>query len=727
MNLDHLNKEQKEAVLHTEGPLLVLAGAGSGKTRVLTHRIAYLINEKGISPDNILAITFTNKAAKEMKERLNSLLGYNYRSLWVSTFHSACVRILRMEIEKLGYGKNFVIYDTTDQQVVVKDCLKKLNMSDKDYDPKNILSVIGSAKDKLITPDEFLKSADDFRTEKIGKVYEMYQKRLKNNNALDFDDLIMKTVILFEQFPLVLSYYQNEFKYILVDEFQDTNMGQYRLINLLAKKHQNLCVVGDDDQSIYGWRGADIRNILGFEMDFPKAKVVKLEENYRSTKNILEAANCVVAKNMGRKSKKLWTSNEEGTVIGYYCADNEHDEARYIAQSIESIIRRENKIYSDCSILYRTNAQSRVLENALMKEGIPYKIYGGTPFYARKEIKDILAYLNIIENAIDDVSINRVINVPKRGIGAKAIEKLEQFAEENEISFFEALLKADKVVGLSSAQREKVKQFAFLMVDLQKKKDILSVTELTEEVYEKTGYIDSLKAENTVEALGRIENLEEFKSLTLDYDKNSETKTLEDFLAKTSLESATDHLSEEDNAVVLMTMHSAKGLEFPIVFMPGMEEGIFPSPMSLRENNEEEERRLCYVGITRAMERLYMTHTKMRTLYGRTSFHEISRFIDEIPAELIDRNKPTYNRKQEVRDMQFSPVFKGQLHHNTNFASNKETVSSNAVIKAGTKVKHPKFGIGTIVLLEKTVATIAFDGMGLKKIDTAFVNLAIVE
>lgn len=722
MNLNHLNQEQRQAVLHTEGPLLILAGAGSGKTRVLIHRIAYLINKEGVSPENILAITFTNKAAKEMKERLNAILGNHYRGSWVSTFHSACVRILRMEIEKLGYGKNFIIYDTMDQLVVIKDCFKKLNLDDKIFDPKSILNSISKAKDKLITPTEYEKAyIEDFRSQKIAKVYEMYQKKLKSNNALDFDDLIMKTVLLFEQFPLVLDYYQSHFKYILIDEFQDTNMGQYRLISLLSKKHQNLCVVGDDDQSIYGWRGADIKNILGFEKDFPNAEVIKLEENYRSTKNILEAANSVVSKNYERKNKKLWTSKEEGKTIGYYCADNEHDEGRYIADSIDRIVRNENKKYSDFAILYRTNAQSRVLEDRLMREAIPYKIYGGTPFYSRKEIKDIVAYLNIIENAIDDVSIKRVINVPKRGVGAKAVEKLDQFAESTEKSFFDALVEVDKVAGLSSSQKAKVKQFATIMIELQKKKDMLSLTELTEEIYEKTGYMQSLFLENTVESLGRIENLEEFKSLTLDYDKNSETKTLEDFLAKTSLESATDNLGDEENVVVLTTLHSAKGLEFPIVFMPGMEEGIFPSPMAIKEKNEEEERRLCYVGITRAMERLYMTHTRMRTLYGRTSYHDISRFIDEIPKELIER-KISYNRKKQVHEMQTSSIFKGKLVH-------EESVSlkTDSLIKSGSKIKHPKFGSGTVITLDGSIVSIAFDGMGIKKIDMAFINLNIVE
>ncbi|MDR5658618.1 DNA helicase PcrA [Serpentinicella sp. ANB-PHB4] len=722
MNLNHLNGCQKEAVLHTEGPLLVLAGAGSGKTRVLTHRIAYLIKEKGISPYNILAITFTNKAAREMKERIDALLGFEDRSLWVSTFHSTCVRILRMEIEKLGYNKNFVIYDASDQQVVIKACLKKLNINEKTFDPRGVLSAIGKAKDQLITPEEYKKSyVEDFWTEKIAEIYGMYQKELKSNNALDFDDLIMKTVQLFEQFPLVLEYYHNKFKYILVDEFQDTNMAQYTLVSLLSKSHQNLCVVGDDDQSIYGWRGADISNILGFEKDFPKAEVIKLEENYRSTKKILDAANHVVARNEGRKDKNLWTGNDEGEIIGYYCADNEYDESRFIAYTLEKLMRQENRSYKDFAILYRTNAQSRVLEDGLMKSGIPYRMYGGTRFFERKEIKDIIAYLIVIENSVDDLSVRRVINVPKRGIGAKAIERLEAYAESTGESFFHALVNADEVPGLSASQRKNIKGFTQMILELQDQKDELTITEITDYIYEKSGYIESLLQDGTVESQSRVENLEEFKSLTLEFDKNSEEKTLDAFLAKNALESATDSMDDEDNAVVLMTLHSAKGLEFPVVFIPGMEENIFPSPMSLKENNEEEERRLCYVGITRAMQRLYMTHTKMRTLYGRTQYNSLSRFVNEIPNDLIDRPE-LYNRKKQVQAMKLSPVFKGQMVHN-----DKPVQKDKTKVLSGSKVKHPSFGIGTVVATNGSIVTIAFDGAGVKKIDTAFIPLTTIE
>lgn len=720
---NHLNTMQKEAVLTTEGPVLVLAGAGSGKTRVLTHRIAYLVEEKGISPYNILAITFTNKAAKEMKERVEDLLGDYYRDLWVSTFHSSCVRILRMEIDKLGYEKNFVIYDTTDQQVVIKECLKRLNLDEKMFQPRAVLGEIGRAKDQLISPSEYISEfGNDFRNQKISELYKMYQDRLRSNNALDFDDLIMKTVQLFQTNPTVLHYYQNKFKYILVDEFQDTNMAQYTLISLLARSHGNLCVVGDDDQSIYGWRGADIRNILGFEKDFPNTQVIKLEQNYRSTKSILDAANMVVANNTDRKSKKLWTDNKDGEIIEYYRANNEYDEASFIASTIEKLNDEENRPYSQFAVLYRTNAQSRAIEEMLMKRGIPYKIYSGTRFYDRKEIKDILAYLRTIENPVDDVSVKRIINVPKRGIGIKSIEKFEEYGDARGESFFSALLDVDRMPDQSTRVKVQTGKFTNLIMSLREKRDEMTVTQIVEEIYEGTGYIDALMAEDKVEAESRIENLKEFLSLTKDFDENAEVKTLEEFLARTSLETTMDGDDDEENTVVLMTLHSAKGLEFPVVFIPGMEEGIFPSSMSLQENNEEEERRLCYVGITRAREKLYMSHAVQRTLYGRTSANAISRFMNEIPEELINIDKP-YSRKQEVRQMQTSPLFTGDMMHQKKAIG--QSIDLNQ-IKAGSKIKHPKFGVGTVVSVAGEMLTIAFPNAGIKKIASTFIQLEIV-
>ncbi len=729
MNLVNMNPMQLEAVKNTEGPLLILAGAGSGKTRVLTHRIAYLVEEKGVSPYAILAITFTNKAAREMKERIQELLGDNQRDLWVSTFHSSCVRILRRDIEKIGYQRNFVIYDTTDQETLMKECLKAMNLDDKLFNPRAVLGEIGRAKDQLIGPKEYIaNNTMDFRKTTIGKLYQMYQDKLRKNNALDFDDLIMKTVELFLTNPTDLRYYQEKFKYIMVDEFQDTNLSQYKLVSLLAQGHKNLCVVGDDDQSIYSWRGADIQNILGFEKDFPNSKVIKLEQNYRSTKNILSAANSVVANNQRRKFKKLFTENTTGDIIEYYRANNEYEEAQYISGVIKKYVREENRRYSSFAVLYRTNAQSRVLEETMLKEGVPYKLFGGTRFYDRKEIKDILSYLRIVENPVDDINLQRIINVPKRGIGLKSIEKFQVHANESGESLFSTLLDVEEMSELSTRVRVQAKQFTQLIVDLIERKNEMTVTEIVDEIYERTGYIKELTEENTIEAKGRIENLQEFKSLTMDFDKNSEVKTLEEFLGRTALESPLDQMEGEDNVVVLMTLHSAKGLEFPIVFIPGMEEGIFPSAMSLQEQNEEEERRLCYVGITRAREKLYMTHALMRTLYGRTGYNGISRFINEIPAEYINKQTP-YDRKKEVAAMQTSPLFRGEMMHKTApspSAAGTAAPANTGQMKAGHKVKHPKFGAGTIVAVDGDMISIAFPGNGIKKIAATFVQLEIL-
>lgn len=636
--LSGLNKEQKEAVLHNEGPLLILAGAGSGKTRVLTHRIAHLIKEQGVYPSSILAITFTNKAAREMRERINALIGDLSNDMWVGTFHSICIRILRRDIEKLGYDRSFVIYDTTDQQVVIKECLKELNLNDKNFPPKSVLETIGKQKDELIDANHFEKLyASDFRMGKIAKAYKLYEKKLKNNNALDFDNIIMNTIKLFKEYPEVLEYYQRRFRYILVDEYQDTNTAQYTLVRQLSEAHQNLCVVGDDDQSIYGWRGANIRNILDFEKDFNSCKTIKLEQNYRSTQNILDAANFVISNNTGRKCKSLWTENKGGSKLVVCENDNEHEEARYIAREIQRLINEENRKFKDFAVLYRINAQSRVLEEMFMREGLPYKIVGGQKFYDRKEIKDIIAYLRLIQNPADNVSLKRIINVPKRGIGDTTVEHAENIAIENGLSIFTIISDAQEHSALSRAA-QKLDAFAKMIMRLRTMKENMSITELLNMVINDTGILKEYEVENTVEAQSRVENIKELKSVALEFEKQNELNTLEEFLANISLVSDLDNLEEEQDYVVLMTMHSAKGLEFPVVFIPGMEEGVFPGYRAITEGPEqlEEERRLCYVGITRAREKLYLSNARFRTLFGNSSYNRPSRFLSEIPEKLVD-------------------------------------------------------------------------------------------
>ena len=681
--IKNLNKEQQEAVLHTEGPLLILAGAGSGKTRVVTHRIAHLIKNMGVFPGSILAITFTNKAAKEMKERVESLIGQAANNIWISTFHSACVRMLRRDIEKIGFDRSFVIFDTSDQQVVIRDCLKELNLNEKNYPPSNVLSTIGRAKDELIEPETFAKKNQaDFRLSKIAEIYKLYQQKLKQNNALDFDDIIMYTIKLFMDNPAVLEYYQKRFKYIHVDEYQDTNKAQYTLISLLAHLHKNLCVVGDDDQSIYMFRGADITNILDFEKEFKGAKVIKLEQNYRSTKTILDAANCVIKNNAGRKQKSLWTNNDSGCKIRCFEGQNEHEEALFIAREINKIVQLQNLDYKDFAILYRMNAQSRVLEERLMREGIPYRIFGGLRFYDRKEIKDVIAYLRLIQNPSDNYAFKRIINVPKRGLGNVTVEAIENLASHQECSMFDIIMSAK---GYPQLQRVvyKLEKFCDLINELRKLKDTLPVSVLIGEVIEKAGILSELENAKTTESEGRIENIKELISAALEFEKGGQLEQseneevlekaldnsksddnnvqmeqitnhqtdnqidtslnigLEEFLANVSLVADIDNLDEVKNNVVLMTIHSAKGLEFPVVFIVGMEEGIFPGYRSLYNESElEEERRLCYVGITRAKEKLYMTNTSSRTLFGKTTNNRISRFMDEIPYKYLDGDFP---------------------------------------------------------------------------------------
>ncbi|MDF2530961.1 MAG: pcrA2 [Clostridia bacterium] len=636
-DLQMLNPEQKEAVLHTEGPLLILAGAGSGKTRVLTYRIAYMIEEKGINPWNILAITFTNKAAKEMKERVGHLIG-STQDMWISTFHASCARILRKDIERLGdYKSNFVIFDTKDQEAVIKDCLKELNLNEKNFPFKAVSATISNAKNLLEDPIRFSqKNMNDIRSRKIADIYTLYQKKLKKNNALDFDDILFKVVELLANNPDILAYYQNKFKYIMIDEYQDTNFCQYRLVSLLAKQHQNLCVVGDDDQSIYSWRGADIGNILNFEKDFPNAKVIKLEQNYRSTQTILDAANAVIKNNFGRKSKKLWTENETGGSIQFYNAMDEWGEANFISSEIKQLQEAYGKRLNEFAVLYRTNAQSRVIEEAFMSHGIPYRIIGGFKFYDRKEVKDVIAYLRLIQNPDEDVSLKRIINIPKRGIGNTTLEAIQSYARQNDDSLFGALLSIDSIGGVSKKALGNINEFVKLISGLMAAAEIKKPSEVLKELLDKSGYLDSLQKEGDEDSLTRAENIRELLSATLEFESKNPDANLQQFLEQMALMSDIDNLEIEAEAVVLMTLHSAKGLEFPVVFMSGMEEGVFPSQRSYFEEHQmEEERRLMYVGITRARESLYLTAAFERTIFGSTTYNIVSQFIKEIPKDLI--------------------------------------------------------------------------------------------
>ena len=737
--LENLNDKQKEAVITTEGPLLVIAGAGSGKTRVLTHRIAYLIEENGVLPHSILAITFTNKAAKEMKERIDGLIYKRIEGMWVGTFHSMCVRFLRRDIEKLGYTRNFVIFDTTDQKTLVKDCIKEMDLNEKLYDPNSMIYFISSQKDKLIKADTYInENYNDFRERQKGELYALYQKKLKENNALDFDDLINKTVELFQNYPLVLEYYQNKFQYILVDEYQDTNKAQYEFIRLLSKKHMNICVVGDSDQSIYKFRGADIRNILDFEKDFPQAKTIKLEQNYRSTKNILDAANEVISNNNDRKEKNLWTAEGEGSLITHYQAQNEHDEADYIVSKIKEKHENSNQSYNDFTVLYRTNAQSRVFEEALLRSNIPYKIIGGLKFYDRREVKDVIAYLRLIQNPLDNISLKRIINVPKRGIGKTTLQKLENYSLEKGESIFSIILDIQEMPGLSNSAMSKVKGFGDMMCKFLAMKEILGVKELIENIIDSTGYVSALEQEDTIESRTRAENIKEFISVAIDFEKNEEQNgTLEEFLANISLLSDIDKTNEElYNSITLMTLHSAKGLEFPVVFICGMEEGLFPSSRSFTSESElEEERRLSYVGITRAKQNLFLTHASIRTLYGNTRYNMVSRFIKEIPEELIQVeekensfsvSKGSHNINNDKNSiMEQKKYFSGYIEQKP-----KSNLENNTCVKSGMKVVHKKWGEGTIVQVkgegDSTEITVVFDNQGLKKLMLAFAPIEII-
>ncbi|MFD1416656.1 DNA helicase PcrA [Oceanobacillus jeddahense] len=708
--INTLNPEQQKAVRHTDGPLLIMAGAGSGKTRVLTHRIAYLMGEKEVSPRNILAITFTNKAAREMKERVAKLVGPQGQYMWVSTFHSMCVRILRRDIDRIGYSSNFSILDSGDQLSVVKQVLKNLNIDPKKFDPRAMLGQISAAKNELITEEEFAKNAGNFYDRQVAQVYEGYQKVLRKNQSLDFDDLIMQTIHLFDRVPEVLEYYQRRFQYIHVDEYQDTNHAQYFLVKQLAERYQNLCVVGDSDQSIYRWRGADITNILSFEKDYPSTKTVLLEQNYRSSKSILQAANKVIGNNSGRKPKNLWTDNDDGKKISYYKGATEQEEALYIADTIQQLTRGGKYQPGDIAILYRTNAQSRAIEDTFVKSAISYQMIGGTRFYDRKEIKDMIAYLRLITNPDDDISFQRVVNEPKRGIGKTSIERLQAYAAEHDISLYEAVKEVD-FTGVSKKAANALAGFQSLIRTLTQQQEFLTATDMVEAVLERTGYEEMLNNERSIEAQSRLENLEEFKTVTQEFEKANEDKTLIAFLTDLALIADIDRVDEEDpdqtQKITLMTLHAAKGLEFPVVFLIGMEENVFPHSRSMFDEEEmEEERRLAYVGITRAEQELYLTHAQMRTLYGRTNMNPISRFINEIPEELMDGMETTqkipFGKADNMRNS-FGARQKQETPPKRRAEKMQGPASSGAESEGwsvGDKAAHKKWGTGTVVRVQ---------------------------
>lgn len=734
--LKGMNPRQKEAVLHTDGPLLLMAGAGSGKTRVLTHRIAYLIEEKEVNPWNILAITFTNKAAKEMKERVNAILETGGEDVWVSTFHSMCVRILRRDVDYIGYNRNFTIIDSSEQLSLMKRILKELNIDPKKYDPRSLLGSISQAKNSLLSPEAFAKMQGSYYEEIAAKCYAAYQKELQYNQCMDFDDLIMNTIRLFDEHPDSLTYYQNKFHYIHVDEYQDTNHAQYTLVNLLAGRFRNLCVVGDADQSIYGWRGADMQNILDFEKDYPDAAVILLEQNYRSTKTILNAANQVIENNSNRKPKNLWTENQDGNKITYYRADNERDETRFIVERMQEEIQMNRRNYGDFAILYRTNAQSRVMEETLLKANIPYKMVGGHKFYDRKEIKDVLAYLNVMANPQDSLSFERIVNSPKRGIGPGSVEKLRSFATMHEWPLLEAARNVE-LANIGGKAGTQLGSFGEMMHQLTEMIPYLTVTELTKEVLERSGYLDDLKIQNTLESQARIENLEEFLTVTQEFDKQFEKEGLDNaespedklnvFLNDLALVSDLDNLEEETKQVTLMTLHAAKGLEFPVVFLIGLEEGVFPLSRALMEESElEEERRLAYVGITRAEESLFLTNAFSRTLYGRTQYNRPSRFLEEIDQELLDIHgmRPTPNASQPSPFRTNNATPKYQQPTKAGVSAKVATGGETGGWKPGDKVKHKKWGPGTVVRVSGDAKDleldIAFPSQGVKRVLAAF-------
>ncbi len=761
--LDELNDKQYEAVTCAEGPSLVIAGAGSGKTKVLTHKIAYLMSEKNVKPWNILAITFTNKAANEMKERVKNLVGETTNDIWMGTFHSICVRILRKTIDRIGFDSSFIIFDTSDQKTMVKKILKEQNLDDKIFTDKSVLYEISNAKNEMLTPAQYAARANgDFRKEKIAEIYSQYQTRLKENNAIDFDDIINFTIEILLDNPDILEFYSDKFKYVLVDEYQDTNKAQFTLITLLASKFGNITVVGDNDQGIYSFRGADISNILNFEKDFPGTKIIKLEQNYRCTQNVLNAANEVIKNNETKYEKKLWTSNEAGSLPKVYRGDNEYEEANYIVSQINELRRTEYYKYSDFAVLYRMNTQSRSIEDILRREDIPYKIIGGLKFYERKEIKDIVAYLRLIHNPADNLSLTRIINEPKRGVGKTSLDNVEQIATGNGISMYEVIKRADEF-GLNRVFAN-TREFISAIEELRSLKDSKLISELIKETLKKTGYTKALEEENTVEAENRIDNLNEFLTVAIEFEEQSADNSLTEFLEGITLSSDLDNMEETDESVTLMTLHSAKGLEFPVVFLVGMEEGIFPGYQSIGEPKElEEERRLCYVGITRAKEKLFMTCAKQRTVFGSTSFNAISRFIKEIPANMLDgyeeleqsgndrfseskyewsyggANSGFFNsaitsyKSNEIPKKATASSFGFKSAEsflaNLNQSQNGAEVNLNDY-KSGARVYHKKFGEGVINSVEAEgddlKVDIAFDKVGHKRLMARFAGLEII-
>ena len=765
--LEGLNDKQYEAVTNTEGPCLVIAGAGSGKTKVLTHKIAYLIKEKDVKPWNILSITFTNKAANEMKERIVNLVGDVATDIWMGTFHSICVRILRRFIDRIGFDNSFIIFDTSDQKTLVKNCLKDLGIDDKLFNDRSVLSEISNAKNEMLTPESYAARANgDFRKEKISTVYELYQKRLKENNAIDFDDIINYTIEILQDNEDIREYYCDKFKYILVDEYQDTNKAQFMLVKILASKYKNITVVGDNDQGIYSFRGADISNILNFEKDFPGTKIIKLEQNYRCTGNILKAANAVIKNNEVKYKKELWTQNEEGNLPKVYQADNEYDEASYIVEQIEHLRREEYYKYKDFAVLYRMNTQSRAIEDILRRENIPYKIIGGLKFYERKEIKDLIAYLRLIQNHNDNLSLRRIINEPKRGIGKTSLDKIELMSNDIGEPMYEIIKRADEF-GLNRVFLNS-REFINIIEELSAKKDELPISELIKEVLKKSGYTKALQNENTIEAENRIENLDEFLTVAIEFEEEEVENGLREFLEGITLSSDIDELEESDDYVTLMTLHSAKGLEFPVVFLVGMEEGIFPGYKSISEPRElEEERRLCYVGITRAKEHLYLTCSKQRTIFGSTSYNQTSRFLKEIPEELLDGYEEAFgdttNKERMFKDTDYSWTYgsgnsKVKSYKMDNIESKVAAASKSASnfmfrtaesflsnlnkkseekkvdlsqYKEGLRVFHKKFGEGTISIVEPEnddlKVDINFDKVGHKRLMAKFANLQIID
>ncbi len=733
--LKNLNEKQREAAMHTEGPLLILAGAGSGKTSTMTRRIAYMIMERGISPYSILAVTFTNKAAREMKERVETLVGTGM-NMWIMTFHSACLRILRMNADRIGYTRDFTIYDPVDQKTVIKSLVKAEGADDKIFTPNYVLGVISDAKEHGVDSREFAENAGGYKERITAKLYRGYEETLKKNNAMDFDDLIWKTVKLLETDEETLEYYRQKFRYIMVDEYQDTNYMQYRIVRLLAEQHRNICVVGDDDQCIYQWRGADIRNILSFEKDFPGTKVVKLEQNYRSSGNILKAAHSVIRNNRGRKDKELWTEAEDGSPIMYRRLDTEKTEAAYVAHEIGRKMTSGRK-YSDFAVLYRTNVQSRNFEEAFMAAEIPYRVLGGTKFYDRKEIKDMMAYLRLVLNPADDLSFVRIINEPKRSVGAKTLEKLQILADQRQVSLFELLTDDEVIDGLSAKAASGLHSLIRLLAECHGNHDEMKVSDIYDKLLVQSGYLKALEDMKTVEAEGRIENLLEFKSAMYDSEEENPQLSLSEFLESVALVADIDNHEPEENAVVLMTLHSAKGLEFPVVFMPGMEDGLFPGWRSLDSSEGiEEERRLCYVGITRAKESLYLTSAVARTIYGRTDFTRESQFLKELDRGLFDEaadplGKNSYQdgggnieaqpkKRYSTMNKPFDQL--KYIRQNTSDLA-KSAAAGGSDLEEGNRVRHPKFGEGMIISLKNGAVTVAFDAVGIKKLALDFAPL----